>query len=621
MSDPLLILGLSRDPDVLTAADWSSLLARSQAEMAQLAPTSQPIRSLADERSALLGVGPLASALSHDAPGAAVVVPTAGTLIARDGSVATAGSLAGAELEHQLSRLHRVVPPFGFIGRDGASAAVVAGTDVVGLRHIYVAGMPGAALVSTSSSLLARLTRSPLDETAWSVLSQIGCLLGSRTMFRDVRKLDPAEDVRLSSGRIRSVVRTREVPTAVRARGWFTTEREAVETGAAELGAVIESFSRAHPHALHELSGGLDSRLVLALALRHHAGPVRTLSIGAAGSEDLRIAQQLVALEGLEGGYVSLSAIEHPTDAEVLAGVLAAARHRDFASNPLSGYVYGLVAAMAPTTAQVTGQAGELARGKYYAGQRDRRRYDRADATRLIRWREVLNQQVGGSIFSPDFREQRGHHLQRESWPYFDAPEGRWPAVSDHWYVFGRNQRLAGSVYSPWHDDHQHLVPFFHPDFVEWASRLPVHLKRRSRAFVSLLDHLSPRLARHPLDSGLTPRQAAGHGRGSRTQLLRRDVGRLRHKVSQRLSGQRVAPVRADHVADMALRALRPELLATLSDVAWLDRTALTHLQAGGDARPVDSVTAAFLINLVGAVDLLHRPAAPVASPPRLSPR
>lgn len=600
MSDPLLLLGVSGSPRTLGPGGWDRLLAVCESEVADLSDPGTSVSRFDGTTCAVIGAGPLAQPHRGSSPRAPRLVGTAHRLVSRDGSHTDPSQLArDATFDQQLDRLAGIVPPFGYIGAHPEQDLVVAGTDAIGLEHVYVAQAGGVAFVSTSATLLARLTEADLDDVAWSVYALIGCLLGSRTMFRGVRKLDPAERVWLAGGEITSRVNAERIPLAARADGHYTSEAEALDAGEAALGGALRSLSQAFPEAQYELSGGLDSRLVLALALQHSPCPLRTLSIGGSESADLRVAHELALRHSLHEQVVPLSFVEHASPEVVAAGVLRAARQRDFAANPLSGFLYDEVGARAPATAQVTGQAGELARGKYYAGQRERQRYSRSQASRLIQWREVVNQQVTGTLFSPDFWAASHNRLMEASWPYFAACPAAWPAVTDHWYVFGRNQRLAGAVYSQWGSDRQVIAPFFHPDFIEWAGRLPVSLKRNSRAFVGLIQRLQPELAEHPLASGLTPSQAARRARGSRLVLLRRDAARARRKLRQRISGRREVSVQTDEVAVRAQQGLSSQLPAALSSIDWLDHTALDRVHAGDFS--LDPVSMAFLTNLAGA--------------------
>lgn len=600
MDDRRLLLGVTRDPHGVGVDEWERLIERCRRETAALVGGDTAVEVSAGSHSALIACGSFARWLPSSGAESAFVVPTSSRLVSRDGSsmdelVRPAG-LAHPELARRLAS---VCPPFGYLGRDPAADVVIAGTDSLGLRHVYVAEHRGTAMVATSSTLLAKLTHAPLDEVSCRVYSLIGCFLGSRSIYQGVRKLDAGEWVCLHRGRLTTSRTADAVPTAVRRGASHLSMGEAVTSGEATVGRVLAAFVRAYPSAPFELSGGMDSRLLVAMAARSGAPAAKTLTLGGDGSADVRIAGQISRLLGLDGQAVTLPLIDEGDAGTAWRHVEQAARHRDFASNGLSGGLYDAVAAESPAGAQVTGQGGELGRGSYYTGQRASAHFDAERVARLLHWRLAVNQAADQSLFTADFRHDARRTLRDASWAYVEDLDGEWPAVTDQVYLFGRMQRWAGAVYSQWGNDRDVLAPFFHPDYVEWASRVPLAGKRNSRAFVAVLERVAPDLVRMPLDSGLTPLQLAGLA-PARTRRLRRDLRRAGRKVRQQLTGRRKEPVGTDRLARLVRQRWRADFPRELERVPWLDQVALEQVAAG--RRDLDAVSVAFLANVAGAV-------------------
>jgi asparagine synthase (glutamine-hydrolysing) len=210
---------------------------------------------------------------------------------------------------------------------------------------------------------------------------------------------------------------------------------------------------------------------------------------------------------------------------------------------------------------------------------------------------------VDRSLFKDEFLRLGASVLRHDTWRYFRDLEGEWPSVTDQIYLFGRMQRWAGAAYSQWRPDHAVLAPFFHPVYVEWASRIPDRLKRSSRSFVALLNRLDPGLAHRPLDSGLRPVDLCSRTLGGRLRLLRRDAKRATRKVKQRLGGTRHAPAGADLLASSVLRHWQTTPPTDLARVPWIDQGAVERLLEG--RAPADAVTVAYLLNMDGASAML----------------
>lgn len=602
-----LAVAASRNREVLSDDAWSMFLQRCREEIAWASDPGDRVVDLSDADTALVACGPNANRLTEFEGRRSDLLTTSAAMPCSDGTTLSLEALVRSRsADPAIKRLREVCPPFAYLVREPAAQTVLAGTDSLGLQHVYLSLLPGLAVVSSSSALVARLADTTLDQTACGLYSQLGSFLGNYSMFKGVTKLTAGEQVRLVSGASETVTDGAVVPEAVRKDGFFETRNEAISEGKSVLAAIIRSYRDLHRSLRFELSGGLDSRLLLAVVRASDSDPIRTLTIGVETSPDYRIAAELVQQFGLDASFVPFSQLGAWNDDEAVERVYRASADRDFAANPMSGAIHALVSQQLPGIAQVTGQGGELGRGSYYAGQRVQPEFDANKVASLVRWRLSVNQAVNTSLLTDAFASAAAEALRVESWRYFDGLDGAWPAVTDQIYLFGRMQRWAGAVYSQRHRDHDVLAPFFHPAYVDWASRIPVEMKRNSRTFVGMLEAFDPELARIPLDSGLTPLELADQSIMGRARLTRRDARRAVRKVHQRLARRRHTPAGVDLLADLIVAGWRRSPPTNLQHVPWLDSAAIDRVLTGD--LDLDPVSVGFLVNLDAALGLLAKP-------------
>ena len=600
MSELRLLLGVSRDPREVSNSSWAGFLVACRTAINALAGSPQEIRIFEGTTTTVMGIGSVSDPLEASRDDPVIVAPMSGTMITRDGKSLDQDELSAMpDIDSVGSRLSSVCPPFGYLAYERRTERIIAGSDGLGLRHVYFAREGPIALVASSSSLLARILRRDLDESACSVYALLGCFLRERTMFQGIEKLPAGGRADLLEGVVTTTIVEGAVPVAVRRSGLVTALEEATDAGTRTVQQILTSYVEARPRLRLELSGGLDSRLMLAGAESVGMDDISTLTIGDEGSADVGVATALVQARSLHGQFVLFSLLDGWETDEAAARVQRAALFRDFAANPMSSAIHEFVGVQAPVSVQMTGQGGELGRGSYFAGQRVRRQYDAGRAESLVRWRLAVNQAVDSSFLRSDFVALGGRVLRADTWTYFEGLDADWPTVTDQIYLFGRMQRWAGAAYSQMNSQPDLLAPFFHPDYVEWASRLADSIKRGSRAFVAMLDRLDPGLARLPLDSGLTPLQVADTSLRGRSRRLRRDAGRARRKVEQRIRRRRHSPAGTDLLAQHVVREWRREPPANLARIPWLDGGQIDRALSG--YAELDTVSVAFLVNLEGA--------------------
>ncbi len=181
-----------------------------------------------------------------------------------------------------------LMPPFAAL--QVADDVVSAVTDAIGFRHLYYRAEDGWSAVSTSTRALAALSPTRLDRMGIGFQSVLGWQIGDRTLFDGVRKLREGERIVLAGGRARLeryLPETRE-PTP-------QTNATAIPEAADLLRGYLDGYLDEHPDAVLQLTGGIDSRILLAAIDPARRRGLRALTLEAApGSEDVRIAARAV---------------------------------------------------------------------------------------------------------------------------------------------------------------------------------------------------------------------------------------------------------------------------------------------------------------------------------------
>ena len=215
-------------------------------------------------------------------------------LLAVGAYTTTGAPLDGSELLAQLrssgdEALLLAAPPFGAAFRRDQGQPVELATDACGLRHLYTVELPQWAAASSSSVALARLTGARLDDDALGALALTGNLHADRTPFLGIRKIEAAQCVALAGGRVRRRGLPRE---AMHPPGGSTSEL--VEEGAHTIRTLVDAAIGAHDEApTLELSGGIDSRALLATIPPDVRPRLRTITLGTPTSPDLVVARQI----------------------------------------------------------------------------------------------------------------------------------------------------------------------------------------------------------------------------------------------------------------------------------------------------------------------------------------
>lgn len=585
-----------------------SAIPERRAELAQLVPHA----------AALIGATRRAARGDDAAPGSAKAglswlcigaLPTLddGALViaSRQPALIASTDLARTELPALAQRWHALgsppawpsaqdfTPPFALALLERGRDCVRIVTDAIGLSHIYVAQGEGIAVASSSALACAQWLGRGIDADALFGMAQTGSMVDTDTPFAGVRKLAAGASARLAAG-VLTVTPMPAPPTPA------TVD---VGDGARVLRDIMTALAAGFPEAEFELSGGMDSRLLLAAlpaeARPQHAG----FTIGTAAAPDVRVAAEIARQQGMAHSVADPDAVLATVD---LPRLLARVTHdHQFSTNPLDRVLIAAVGERyrAP---RFSGQNGEALRGFYYAGQRLAAMPTRAMALRLVDWRLLANDAVDPVLFAPDFAARQRAALRDRLADLVLACRGeRWAQKLDSLYERERMQHWCGIGVSGICHERQILMPFFDPRLTAFARAVAPAEKAGARLAARILALLDSALARLPLDSGLAPRALAAGGLASALSRAGAVTKKALRKIGQRLRRQPAATVSASSTTAMFWAQIGAAGLDVAPLRGWgiFDNAALDRF-VDGRWRP-DRPTLGFLINCVALAQAL----------------
>lgn len=417
--------------------------------------------------------------------------------IGADGTAYDADSLSA--LIHRQTPLDALgmAAPFAAAWFDPADGVVRTATDPYGIGQLFVCEGEGIAGVSNSASFLARIFGQGLDRQALTGFALFGAFQRCDTPYAGVEKTSPDKAIVLRHGR-----RMEEAIPRIASSG-------STGSGLAGLGenlrGIVRRQSDAAPEADLQLSGGLDSRLILAALPPDRRKRHRAFTIGTPDSPDVRIASAICEHLGMRHKIVDVASFD-TLDADGLHQIFErAAIGFDRSANPVDKAAQLLIEPQIDCGVWFNGQNGELIRGFYYPGQPLDAKPSAALARRLLDWRLTSNDMVDPRLFPADEYAALRARAEETAVATLMSFDGSWSMALDRYYLTARMQRWAGNGIDNLINSVGYLCPFFDPAFVEPALAMRADDKLYSRGAYRILAGLDRALASFPLDSGIRP--------------------------------------------------------------------------------------------------------------------
>lgn len=365
-------------------------------------------------------------------------------------------------------------------------------TDDLGLRPIFHARTAaGELIVGTQPALLAALLGSTVSAESFSQASLIGYLLDDCTVFDDVRRLRPDQMIRIGGAGSGERIGERDQRTQEQS----SSRSELIDR---VVDRVAESFEQGD--AL-ELSGGMDSRLVLAMGLSRGVRPQLAFTIGDPADEDVRFAGQLCEHAGVEHVRLSASAGRDELASEGLRFVEQSAFTVDASAYAWLPSVFRRLGAL--RSGQIGGGGGECA-GGFYDSPLDALAGASSGGLDLWIRRRLQNSGAGlTTCLDDDVAVSLEKTVLDRVRRWFDAhADEPWRDRTARFYREQRMPNAGGGVLSAsacWYRPHQPLLSF---PFQAWCDALEPKERRGRTAQRQLLKTLAPELAAIPLQGG-----------------------------------------------------------------------------------------------------------------------
>ncbi len=392
--------------------------------------------------------------------------------------------------------LAALLPPFAAAHRAHQDGPVIVATDWLGFRQLYWWRGDHAAGVSTSARALSVLAGGGFDAAGLGAQAMIGWQIGDRTPFAGVHALPAATIAELAHG----ALELRRYAPPLTHDDPVPSLDDAVEEMASILRSFQSHYLSAHPGTVLQLTGGIDSRILLGAIPQERRRGLRALTLGEETHPDVVIAARLTRRYGIRHETHRLDeSISTPAEAHELA--LAAARAFEYQASPMALAPLLLVEAHLEQGHRLSGLGGEVARGFYYAGQPTDAQTSPRLVERLADWRIFANEAVEPGVLDAAFLEEAREGTLSALTAVFEP--GDWLRATDAFYLYQRMHRWAAAHGTVAAVRRRAVNPMFDRRFIELALAVAPGDKKDSMLLGRLMTELDPELAAIPIDSGL----------------------------------------------------------------------------------------------------------------------
>jgi asparagine synthase (glutamine-hydrolysing) len=494
----------------------------------------------------------------------------------------------------QRPGLDQLIPTFAAATWRGGDE-LCAATDALGFRHLYESQTADWAGVSTSAHLLTGRLGVTFDDEALAVQSQLGWQLGQRTLFSGVRKVASGSVVALSEGRIRTEAFVADP----------ATESLRIETAVADVADMLRKYLAAylddHPDAILQLTGGIDSRILLSAIPPARRRGLRIMTLGLPGVPDLDIAADLAGRFGMHHEVITLKGLEDLDHDQVYQRCVAAAIELDCTADPLAYASLSFAEARSELGPRLSGLGGEVARGFYYHGPVRDSKVTGRRAGRLARWRMFANESVESAALDADFGSWARSFAVSEIERVLTQCGEAWLPATDDLYLAHRMQRWGGITETAVCMARHVVNPMLDDRFIATVRRLRPADKHNARFLSRLLVELDADLAAIPLDGRPAPVAYAHRTVRGSAQLLGSDLGKFRRKAVQRIRHVNRPPAGGELLAAKVVEhwQANPSLLEPVRDIGIFEQSWLDGVAERGVVPMSSSV--AFLLNVLVA--------------------
>lgn len=522
-----------------------------------------------------------------------------GTLILSKDPRGPVGDLSTVDVQRIMrapasGRTDGILPPFAAftIAHDGACEV---STDRLGFRQIYTHEGTWVGF-GTSAVVMGRLTGGQLDLDTLATQSLLGWQVGSGSIFSGVNVLAAGGTASVSAGVLRiHTACAQPIPHG------DADPSESVISAAKLLREWLNAYLDDHPSAVLQLTGGLDSRILLAAIPVSRRPSVAATTLRVTGSEDAPLAAQIAERYGMRHQVATLEALAELAPVEAFELCLTAARRLDCGADPLGFGALINAESRMPLGERLAGLGGEYARGFYYFGRLGTSPVTRKKVANLARWRMFTNEAVARQALDPEFRDNAERLAVDAIYCCFVETGVAWPKVTDEFYLHQRMRRWAGVLATASCMERGVLNPMLDDRFLSLVRTVSPAAKKNAAFLSQLLIELDPELAALPLDGRPPPAVIVRPGIAGNMRLASGLMRKVTRKVAQRVYRTERPPVGAEVLCAGIVEYWRqqPELLERLVDIGvfraeWLEMVAM------GVEMPSSS-SVSLMVNLLAA--------------------
>lgn len=434
---------------------------------------------------------------------------------------------------------------FGFAIWDEKRRSLLLARDRSGIKPMFYATTPSGDIVFGSeikAILASGMIDAALDESAVGEFFALGTVSGTRTLFRDIRKLAPGHTLEWRDGRV-------EIESY-----WTPPDYEPGRLKFRDLTDAADEFWRRFVEAVDItlmsdvplgvfLSGGLDSSLIVAAMRERGVEALRTFSVGFAEAEasELPFARIVAQTFGTEHHEVSCDVDQF------FAALPRLTRHRDHPLTFSASIPLFFVSELAASSVKVvlTGEGSDelfAGYGRYPRALVNLRAAGTLDSVLPNRARDTLARAIGrlgddyvGSRLKRSFlaRSSSFEDAYLDPFADFDAAHRRLVLSSDHEAAYARlgpfidrdllvvnpleamlrfdqatylEELLAKQDQMSMAASIESRVPFLDHHLIDWAAQLPPDVKLRGSAGKALVrlaaERVLPRSITHARKRG-----------------------------------------------------------------------------------------------------------------------
>ena len=381
------------------------------------------------------------------------------------------------------------------------------------------------------------------------------------------------------------------------------TAEGALEAGVDVLRSSLEAHLDQHPETLLQLTGGLDSRILLAAVPVSRRRGLRVMTLDVPGSQDAAIAGQLACRFGMDHEVISFAGLEQLGPDQAWELCTEAARRVECSADPLAAAAVRWAESGLMQGPRLAGLGGEVARGFYYVGSTRPQPITRRRCEQLARWRLMPNGSVPVAHLDGDFARHALATVIDDVFTFTTAAAEAWWPATDEFYLGQRMYRWAGALASSTAYDRPVTNPMLERRFLDIARSLPPHEKKNMKYLSRLVRELDGDLAAVPLDGRPAPASFAEPGLRTIAASGLGTGRKVWGKVQQRLHGERRPPVGGAVLASRCLEHLRgaPEVLTRIGALGVMDERYLDAVAAG--SAEADPATTSLMVVLAVATE------------------